>query len=49
MPGLIVAAETRDEVLREFPIALGDYIKVLRETGQSTPEPHTIVKMIEAA
>ncbi len=49
MPGLVVAAETRDEVLRELPIALRGYLEALRQTGQSIPEPRTTVEMIEAA
>ncbi len=49
MPGLVVAAETREEVLRELPIALGGYLDALRQTGQPAPEPRTTVEMVEAA
>jgi predicted RNase H-like HicB family nuclease len=49
LPGLIVAAETREDVLTMLPSAIAEHLDALRQTGQPIPEPRTRVEMIEPA
>ncbi len=50
LPGLLLAADTREELLATAPAAIADHLDALRAEGLPVPEPatHEIVQM-EAA
>lgn len=49
LPGLGVAAETREEVEQLIREGIGIHINALREDGQPIPEPKTFAQLIATA
>ncbi len=49
LPGCGAAGETLDEVIELIREAIQMHIELLRETGQSVPEPVTRVDYVEMA
>jgi len=49
LPGLGVAAATREEVERLAEEAVREHVKLLKELGQPMPEPSVQVKFVSVA
>jgi predicted RNase H-like HicB family nuclease len=41
LPGLLVAGETREDVIAQAPDVVADYLDAMRELGHPIPEPGT--------
>ncbi len=48
LPGLLLAADTREELLAEAPAAIADHLHALREEGLPVPEPGQ-VELVQVA
>ncbi|MEE4175180.1 MAG: type II toxin-antitoxin system HicB family antitoxin [Xanthomonadales bacterium] len=49
LPGCIAAATTQDEVMRLLNEAVPDHIQLMREHGETIPEPSTEIRNLEIA
>ena len=49
LPGCVAVAETRGEVTSLIREAIEEHLELLREDGQSIPEPHSFAEQIEVA
>jgi predicted RNase H-like HicB family nuclease len=43
LPGLLMAGDTRDDLLARAPAAIADYFDAMNESGFPIPEPGTYV------
>ena len=46
LPGLLIVADTRDEVIAKAPSAILDYLDTLRDLGKPIPQPGTLTAQI---
>lgn len=49
LPGLVMAGDTREDLLKSIPDGIETYIEVLREAGEPVPPPRTEATQIEVS
>ena len=42
LPGLLLAADSREELLAQAPLAIADYLEALRDEDLPVPEPSEV-------
>jgi predicted RNase H-like HicB family nuclease len=49
LPGCIAAASTREQVMQLLTESVPDHIQLMREHGETIPEPSTEIRNLEIA
>ncbi len=49
VPGCAAVGDTEAETRRNFQEALSEHFRIMRELGETVPEPHTSVDYVEVA
>ena len=49
VPGCAAAGDTEDETRRNFETALNEHFQLMREIGETVPEPRSSVDYVEVA